>query len=57
MIEIRPMLKINESEIRLNYMRASRPNGQNINKVVATAVQLLFDIRGSPLFWTMWNSV
>ena len=36
-----------DSEIRLEYIRASGPGGQNVNKV-ATAVQLRFDIFNSP---------
>jgi ribosome-associated protein len=35
------------SEIQLEYIRASGPGGQNVNKV-ATAVQLRFDIFNSP---------
>ncbi|HNN14362.1 MAG TPA: alternative ribosome rescue aminoacyl-tRNA hydrolase ArfB [Anaerolineales bacterium] len=36
-----------ENEIALEYIRASGPGGQNVNKV-ATAVQLRFDIVHSP---------
>jgi ribosome-associated protein len=36
-----------DSEIQLEYMRASGPGGQNVNKV-ATAAQLRFDIFHSP---------
>lgn len=46
MIEITPNLKIDESEIRLDFIRASGPGGQNVNKV-ASSVQLRFDVRNS----------
>lgn len=36
-----------ENEITLEYIRASGPGGQNVNKV-ATAVQLRFDVLHSP---------
>ncbi|MGB9639462.1 MAG: alternative ribosome rescue aminoacyl-tRNA hydrolase ArfB [Anaerolineales bacterium] len=47
MIEIAPNLKINESEIQFEFIHASGPGGQNVNKV-SSAVQLRFDIRNSP---------
>lgn len=48
MLEITPSLKIDESELQFDYMRASGPGGQNVNKV-ATAVQLRFNISDSSL--------
>ena len=48
MLEITPTIKINERELHFDYIRASGPGGQNVNKV-ATAVQLRFDVRSSSL--------
>ncbi len=47
MIQITPTLVIDEHEIHEDFVRASGPGGQNINKV-STAVQLRFDVAHSP---------
>lgn len=40
-------IELRESEVSFEFVRASGPGGQNVNKV-ATAVKLYFDIAGSP---------
>jgi ribosome-associated protein len=48
MLEITPSLQIDERELQIDFIRASGPGGQNVNKV-ATAVQLRFDLNTSSL--------
>ena len=47
MIRITPEITIQESEISYDFVRASGPGGQHVNKV-ATAVQLRFHAIGLP---------
>jgi ribosome-associated protein len=47
MIRISSRIAIDEREIGESFVRASGPGGQNVNKL-STAVQLRFDVRGSP---------
>ena len=47
MIHITQAIVIDEREIHLEFVRASGPGGQNVNKV-ATSVQLRFDVENSP---------
>ena len=48
MLEIIPGFQIDERDLQLDYIRASGPGGQNVNKV-ATAAQLRFNITESSL--------
>lgn len=48
MIEITPSIGIDEREVGFEFIRASGPGGQNVNKV-ATAAQLSFDVLNSSL--------
>jgi ribosome-associated protein len=47
MLQITDSIQIEESELQFEFIRASGPGGQNVNKV-ATAVQLRFDVLNSP---------
>ena len=47
MIWVTGTIAIDEEEIHQQFIRASGPGGQNVNKV-ATAVQLRFDVAHSP---------
>lgn len=46
MIKINPTIAIEENEIHQEFIRASGPGGQNVNKV-ATTVQIRFDVRNT----------
>ncbi len=46
MIEITPSLSLDDSEIQFDFIRASGPGGQNVNKIASVA-QLRFDIRST----------
>jgi ribosome-associated protein len=47
MIPVTARIAIDEREIDEQFVRASGPGGQNVNKL-STAVQLRFDVRHSP---------
>ena len=47
MIQVTPDIVIQETEIHEDFLRATGPGGQNVNKV-ASAVQLRFDVARSP---------
>jgi ribosome-associated protein len=47
MIRVTSHIEIDEREIEEQFVRASGPGGQNVNKL-STAVQLRFDVRHSP---------
>lgn len=47
MIKITDKIFIDEEELKLDFIRASGPGGQNVNKL-STAVQLRFDTAHSP---------
>jgi ribosome-associated protein len=47
MIPITDRLSIEDDEIEIRHARASGPGGQHVNKT-STAIELRFDVRGSP---------
>ncbi len=47
MIRVTPNLSIHESEVVVEFVRASGPGGQHVNKT-STAVELRFDVARSP---------
>jgi ribosome-associated protein len=47
MIRVTDRISIEDSELEERFVRASGPGGQNVNKL-SSAVQLRFDVRGSP---------
>jgi ribosome-associated protein len=46
-ITITDRLSIDDDEIEIRHARASGPGGQHVNKT-STAIELRFDVRGSP---------
>lgn len=47
MIEVTPFISLTDDEVVWKAVRASGPGGQHVNKT-STAVELRFDVRGSP---------
>ena len=47
MIEVTPNILVPDDEVVVRAVRASGPGGQHVNKV-STAIELRFDVRGSP---------
>lgn len=47
MLQVTPTIVLDESELHEEFVRASGPGGQNVNKV-ETAVQLRFNVQTSP---------
>jgi len=47
MIEVTPAIALADSELAWKAVRASGPGGQHVNKT-STAIELRFDVRGSP---------
>ena len=47
MLKITPDIALDDSELQEQFVRASGPGGQNVNKV-STAVQLRFNVYASP---------
>lgn len=46
-IEVTQSLWLDDAEVQVRAVRASGPGGQHVNKV-STAIELRFDVRGSP---------
>ena len=47
MIEVTDSIMLADDEVQVRAVRASGPGGQHVNKV-STAIELRFDVRGSP---------